>query len=101
MQLNAEHGDFEIRDPAGLARLLSTPAFSGHMSLDFIKKLQSFSIDDPVAYFTDEEFEKGIDFASKDILHELTPLQQVESAYRQNFTDTGLVLPPHGGLHRV
>jgi len=51
------------------------------------------------------EFDSGIPFEQVNILHTLTPLLQVENAYRQNYTDTGLILPPTGsipgGLHRV
>lgn len=48
-----------------------------------------------------EEFESGITFRGEQIIHRLTPLTQVENAYRANYTDSGLVLPPQGGLHRV
>jgi len=48
-----------------------------------------------------EEFETGITFPAERIIHRLTPLAQVENAYRANYTDSGLVLPPQGGLHRV
>lgn len=48
-----------------------------------------------------EEFNTGITFQGARIIHSLTPLDQVEQAYRANYTDSGLVLPPQGGLHRV
>lgn len=54
----------------------------------------------PYLEFT-EEFDSGITFRSEDVLHVLTPLTQVENAYRANYTDSGLVIPPHGGLHKV
>lgn len=54
----------------------------------------------PYLEFT-EEFDKGITFRAENIIHILTPLTQVENAYRANYTDSGLVLPPNGGLHRV
>lgn len=48
-----------------------------------------------------EEFETGITFPTERIIQRLVPLSQVETAYRQNYTDSGLVLPTKGGLHRV
>jgi hypothetical protein len=52
------------------------------------------------------EFEAGVPFAASSILHTLTPLLQVENAYRQNYSESGLIIPPPlggipGGLHRV
>ena len=56
----------------------------------------------PYLEFTNE-FESGITFVANNILHVLTPLSEVENAYRAHYTDSGLVLPPTGGskLHRV
>jgi hypothetical protein len=54
----------------------------------------------PYLEFT-TEFDSGIEFRWENILHMLTPLTQVENAYRANYTESGLVLPPQGGLHRV
>jgi len=58
----------------------------------------------PYLEFT-EQFDTGIPFEVANILHNLTPLIQVENAYRQNYSDSGLILPTPGsipgGLHRV
>lgn len=60
---NAEKEEFTVAKPADLARIMATPAISGHLSLDMIQKLKSFTNDDEFGTFTNEELEKGIEWA--------------------------------------